>query len=288
MTARQTSRIVYLDGVYLPVEEARVPIFDRGLNFGDGIYEVTAFINRRMVDFEPHLARLRTSLDEIGIEVGLSDADWIDVHRRLIAANAHENGTVYIQVTRGAMERDFVPHDRLHPTIFGFVQPKPLATDARLKKGVSAVLVEDLRWKRRDIKSTSLLAQVLAKSRAHALGAAEAILYQDGMVTEGSSTSVFGVDSSGILWTHPLGTTILPGITRRRVIALAEARGFVIREEAISTSALFEMEEIFLTGATHFVVPVVEIERKTLKNGKPGPVTLSLQRAYIDYALTVD
>lgn len=288
MSGISSARIAYLDGRYLPIEEARIPIFDRGLNLGDGIYEVTAFVGRRMVDFDAHLSRLRSSLEHIDIKVALGDADWQAIHHRLIDANTTETGTVYIQVTRGVMERDFVPTKDLFPTILGIVQPKLLDSDPRLDSGISAALVEDLRWKRRDIKSTSLLAQVLAKSRAHALGAGEAILHEGGIVTEGGSTTVFGVDRDGVVWTHPLGPTILPGITRKRVIALAEELGLPVKEEPMTVSALRQMSEVFLTGATFFVIPVVEIDTQPVADRKPGAVTLRLQKAYLDFARSGD
>ncbi|UVK48300.1 aminotransferase class IV (plasmid) [Mesorhizobium sp. AR07] len=276
-------RITYLNGVYMPLEQARVPIFDRGFNLGDGVYEVTAFVNRCMVDFEAHLSRLRSSLAQVGILVDLDDADWQAIHHRLIFENPVDTGTVYIQVTRGVMERDFVPSEGQPPTILGLVQAKALDTDPRLATGISAALVEDLRWKRRDIKSTSLLAQVLAKSRAHEMGAGEAILHEGGVVTEGGSTTVFGVDNQGVLWTHPLGPIILPGITRRRVIALSKDLGLQVREEPITLSALHHMSEVFLTGATFFVVPVVQIDSQKVAEGRPGSVALTLQNAYLNF-----
>ncbi|MFG3594552.1 aminotransferase class IV [Bradyrhizobium sp. RDI18] len=215
----------------------------------------------------------------------MSKPEWRELHERLVCSNGLTEGIIYVQVTRGAAEREFTFGKNITPLIFGFTQEKHLCTGERLQNGVSTELVDDLRWKRRDIKSTSLLAQVLAKQHASLKGAAEALLHEDGIITEGGSTSVFAVDRDGILRTHPLGGSILPGITRGVVLELARSNSIELLEQPIELDALFEMREVFLTGSTYFVVPVVKIGSIQINDGLIGrPVTKRLQKLYIDRA----
>ncbi|MDA9489595.1 D-amino acid aminotransferase [Bradyrhizobium sp. CCBAU 11361] len=278
------NRTIFLNGDFVDSSVAKVSVFERGLLFGDGIYEVTAVVNGRLLDFDLHIDRLFKSADAIGLSVPLSRHQWREVHERLVRSNELVEGIVYIQVTRGAAERDFTFDRSMAPLAFGFTQEKHLCATEKLHKGIAAEIVDDLRWKRRDIKSTSLLAQVLAKQHASLNGAGESLLHENGVITEGGSTSVFAVDRDGVLRTHPLGPSILPGITRHVVLELARSESIKVLEEAIKLDELFEMREIFVTGTTYFVVPVVRIGSVSINQASVGPATKRLQKLYIDRA----
>lgn len=277
-------RSIFLNDDFIDGDSAKVPLFERGLLFGDGIYEVTAVVNGRLVDFDLHIDRLFRSAAAIGLTVPFSKSQWRELHERLVSSNGLVEGIVYVQVSRGSAEREFTFDRDIVPFVFGFTQEKSLCGGGKLENGIVAELVEDLRWKRRDIKSTSLLAQVLAKQQASMKRAGEALLHEDGVITEGGSTSVFAVDRDGVLRTHPLGRSILPGVTRHVVLELARAESMKITEEAIKVDELFAMGEVFVTGATYFVVPVVKVGGVSIGGGSVGSVTKRLQKLYIDRA----
>jgi D-alanine transaminase len=231
------ARIVYLNGDFLPFAEARVPIMDRGFLFADGIYEVSAVLDGRLVDNEAHLARLDRSLGEIDIANPHTIPEWIGLQTELVARNGLTEGLVYMQVTRGVYERDFAyPPAGTAPTVMMFTQAKTIAANPLAETGARIITVPDLRWKRRDIKSVALLAQVLAKQQAAAAGVAEAWMVEDDAVTEGSSSTAFIVTKSGALVTRPLSTALLPGITRKAVLRLAEEAGLALEERLFSVS----------------------------------------------------
>ena len=278
------SRIVYLNGSYAPLEEAKVSVMDRGFLFADGIYEVSAVVSGKLVDNEAHLARLERSLSEIGIAMPLSFADFVRVEEELIRRNALDNGLVYIQVTRGAAEREFTYAPGLKPTVVMFTQARDAINNPIAHSGLKIITLPDIRWARRDIKSVALLAQVLAKQAAREKGADEAWMVEGGFVTEGGSSNAFIVTRGGAIITRPLSNDILPGITRLAVLALAKERGFAIEERAFSVHEALGAAEAFLTSATSFVLPVIEIDGKPVADGKPGPVTQRLREIYIDMA----
>ncbi|MFC6049549.1 aminotransferase class IV, partial [Methylobacterium hispanicum] len=224
-----TPRIVYLNGAFLPFEEAKVPVMDRGFLFADGIYEVSAVLDGRLVDNAAHLARLDRSLGEIGIRNPHSLDEWERLETELVARNGLAEGLVYMQVTRGVYERDFgFPPADTAPTVVMFTQAKTVAANPLAERGAKVITVEDIRWKRRDIKSVALLAQVLAKQAAVAAGVSEAWMVEDGAVTEGSSSTAFIVTQDRRLVTRPLSTALLPGITRAAVLRLAAEADLVV------------------------------------------------------------
>ncbi|ACL62315.1 D-amino-acid transaminase [Methylobacterium nodulans] len=279
------SRIVYVNGRFLPYEEATIPIMDRGFLFADGIYEVSAVLNGRLVDNEAHLARLDRSLAEIGIRNPHDAAGWTRLEEELVARNGLKEGVVYMQVTRGVAERDFVfPSDGTPPTVVMFTQAKSIAANPLADRGAKVVSVEDLRWKRRDIKSVALLAQVLAKQHAAAAGASEAWMHEDGFVTEGGSSTAFIITQDGRIVTRPLSTAILPGITRRAVMRLAEEQGLTVEERAFTLEEAFGAAEAFFTSASAFVMPIVEIDGRRIGGGQPGPLTRRLRGLYLEMA----
>jgi D-alanine transaminase len=279
------ARIVYLNGDFLPFAEARVPIMDRGFLFADGIYEVSAVLDGRLVDNEAHLARLDRSLGEIDIANPHSLAEWIALQTDLVARNGLTEGLVYMQVTRGVYERDFAyPPAGTAPTVMMFTQAKTIAANPLAETGAKIITVPDLRWKRRDIKSVALLAQVLAKQQAAAAGVAEAWMVEDDAVTEGSSSTAFIVTKDGALVTRPLSTALLPGITRKAVLRLAEEAGLALEERLFSVAEALAAAEAFYTSASAFVMPVVSIDGHAVGDGRPGAHTRRLRELYLSMA----
>lgn len=276
------SRLVYCNGDYCPEEEAKVSIFDRGLLFADGVYEVVGVLEGKLLDFDRHMARLERSLGELSMDNPLSRDQLLEIHRRLVAENGLTEGLVYLQITRGAADRDFVWEEGMTPTLFLFTQEKPLMEDRETQTGIAMKSVEDLRWARRDIKSVGLLAQVLAKRAAKAAGAKEALMVMDGVVTEGGATSVFIVKDGKVI-TRPLSNTILPGVTRGALLELAAETDIEIEERPVTLAETYEADEAFITGASTFW-PVIEIDGKRIGGGQPGPVARRLRELYLKHA----
>jgi D-alanine transaminase len=278
------SRTVYVNGSFVPFEEATIPLMDRGFLFADGIYEVSAVINGQLIDNEPHLARLDRSLKEIRIPNPYSTAEWIRLEEEIVARNGLAEGLVYMQVTRGAAEREYVFPKDATPTVVMFTQPKNMIASPLAETGAAVITVPDLRWKRRDIKSIGLLAQVLAKQAAAEAGVAEAWMVEDGLITEGGSSTAFILTKDRKVVTRPLSTAVLPGITRLSVMRLAKENGLTIEERAFSVEEALSAAEAFLTSASSLVMPVVSIDGKPVADGKPGAMTRRLRRVYLDMA----
>jgi D-alanine transaminase len=278
------SRIVFVNGSFVPYEEARIPIMDRGFLFADGIYEVSAVLNSRLVDNDAHLARLDRSLKEIRIANPYSAQEWMRLEEELVRRNGLVEGVVYMEVTRGAAERDFAFPKDTKPTVVMFTQVKNISRAPAAETGVAVVTVEDLRWKRRDIKSVALLAQVLAKQAAAEAGVAEAWMVEDGHVTEGSSSTAFIITKDGRIVTRPLSNAVLPGITRLSVMRLAAEHGLAIEERLFTLEEAHEAAEAFLTSASSFVMPVVRIDGKPVGAGEPGVLTRRLRQLYLEMA----
>jgi D-alanine transaminase len=274
------SHIAWVNGAFVPEADATVSIFDRGFLFADGVYEVIAVLDGRFVDDGPHLDRLDRSLAEIELASPLERDALHAMLTELVETNGVTEGLVYLQITRGAAERDFAFPAVQKPTLVAWARAVPVIEHPRAVSGAAVITFPDLRWARRDIKSIALLAQVLAKQAARAAGAFEALMVEDGFLTEGGAATVFMV-KDGRLVTHPLGTQVLPGITRERTYALAFARGFAIDERPISVAELLTADELFLTAATAFVLPIVTLDGNTVGSGTPGPVTTDLRAAYI-------
>ncbi len=280
------SRTVFLNGSFVPFEEAKISVMDRGFLFADGIYEVAAVLDGRLVDNEAHLARLDRSLGEIRIANPYSAAEWTRLEEELVRRNGLREGLVYMEVTRGAAERDFgFPAADTPPTVVMFTQPKNIRRSPQAEIGISVITVPDLRWKRRDIKSVGLLGQVLAKQAAVEAGVADAWMVEDGFVTEGSSSTAFIVtpDNRRIV-TRPLSAAILPGITRVAVMRLASEAGLAIEERLFTVAEAYGAAEAFVTSASSIVMPVIAIDGKPIGTGKPGPLTTRLRGLYFELA----
>jgi D-alanine transaminase len=277
------SRIVYVNGEFLPEERAAISIFDRGFLFADGVYEVTSVLAGRLIDFDAHAARLERSLGELDMPMPLSRDALLEVHRRLIVENATEEGLIYLQVTRGAADRDFAfPGPDTPQTVVLFTQAKPgLADNPAAKAGLRVITIPDLRWGRRDIKTVQLLYPSMGKMAATAGGADDAWMVEDGKVTEGTSNNAYIV-RDGVIVTRSLGTEILPGITRAAVLRFAREAQMRVEERAFTVEEAKWADEAFVTSASAFVMPVVEIDGSRLGDGTPGPVARRLREIYLD------
>jgi D-alanine transaminase len=278
------SRIVYLNGVYVPEEKAKVSVFDRAFLFGDGVYEVTAVLDRKLVDFQSHLARLDRSLKEIALTAPLSHAELRRLHKELVARNNVIEGIVYLEISRGAAERDFAYPEDARPTVVAFTQSRPLIENPYATTGVKVITIPDLRWKRRDIKSTAMLAQAMGKQEAKLKGAYEAWMVEDGFVTEGTSSSAFILDAQGVVRTQPLGHHILPGVTRRAVLRLAALEGISLEERPFTVAEALAAREAFMTAASALVLPIVEIDGIPIGDGKPGGIARTFRSLYVEEA----
>lgn len=278
------SEIVYVNGAFLPRVDAKISVFDRGFLFADGIYEVCAVLDGRLVDNAAHLDRLERSTAAIELSLPIAREKIISAQRELVARNGIVEGLVYMQVTRGAADRDFSFPDVATPTLVAFTQKKTILDAPAAKTGVSVISTPDIRWARRDIKSIALLAQVLAKQAARRAGCAEALMVEDGFVTEGSSSTAFIVTQAGEIVTRPLSTALLPGCTRKAVLRLAQERGMRIVERAFSIAEAQAAAECFFTSATAFVMPVIAIDGAKVGSGAPGSATLRLREIYIETA----
>jgi D-alanine transaminase len=277
--------IAYVNGSFVPLSEAKISILDRGFLFADGIYEVSAVLDGKLVDNASHLARLERSVGEIKLPLPESIDRIIEIQKELVARNKLEDGLVYIEVTRGADKgRDFAFPKGVTPTMIMFTSVKDIVNADSAKKGISVITVPDIRWSRRDIKSVALLAQVLAKQAAAEAGAGEAWMIEDGKVTEGGSSSAFILTQDDVIVTRQNGSEILPGCTRKAVVKLAEERQLRVEERAFSVDEALKAKEAFITSASLFVQPVISIDGKTVANGKPGPMATRLREIYIDFA----
>jgi D-alanine transaminase len=277
--------IAYVNGDFVPLSEAKVSVLDRGFLFADGIYEVSAVLDGKLIDNESHLARLERSVGEIKLPLPETVARIKEIQHELIARNAVKDGLVYIQVTRGADKgRDFAFPKGVKPTLMMFTSVKDIVNAASAKTGIGVITVPDIRWSRRDIKSVALLAQVLAKQAAAEAGCGEAWMIEDGKVTEGGSSSAFILTKDDVLVTRENSSAILPGCTRKAVVRLAEERQLRVEERAFTIEEALKAKEAFITSASSFVQPVVKIDGETVADGKPGPMATRLREIYIEFA----
>ncbi|BBF67959.1 D-amino-acid transaminase [Sphingomonas bisphenolicum] len=279
-----STAIAYLNGRFLPLEDVRISPLDRGFLFADGIYEVAAVIDGRLVDSASHLARLERSTAAIGIALPLSLADIEAAQKELVARSGLTEGLVYLQITRGAdASRDFIASPDIQPTLFMFMQDKVLVDLPGVQTGIAVATMPDLRWARRDIKSVGLLAQAMAKQAANEAGAQEAWMVEDGFVTEGASSTAFIVTDEGIV-TRPYSQSVLAGCTGAALTALAEESGIAVIRRAFTVDEALAAKEAFITSASTLCLPVVRIDGQAVGDGTPGPVAMRLRALYLDFA----
>ncbi|MBD1551376.1 D-amino-acid transaminase [Pseudomonas typographi] len=278
-------RTVYLNGAYLPEDQANISVFDRGFMFADSIYEVTAVLDGKLVDYQRHRGRLRRSLAALGLPFGLDDAQLLQVHRDLIQRNQLGEGLVYLQVSRGAADRNFLfPAAGTPPTVVLYTQAKAIIDSPLAQRGLVLISLPDLRWGRSDIKTTQLLYACMAKEQARAQGADDAWLVRDGCVTEGSSNNAFIVTANGSVVTRPLSTALLPGTTRDALLALVQAEGLRLEERAFTVEEALAASEAFISSSSSFIYPVVRLDGQPIGHGTPGPLAQRLRALYIEHA----
>lgn len=276
--------IAYVNGSFVEMNDAKVSIKDRGLLFGDGVYEVAGVFEGILIDNDAHLERLKRSLQEIKLELPMNFSELAGLQRKLIHLNKIKEGTLYLHVTRGVSEsRDFEFPKEQQPSLVMFTQHKKIMNLATNKLKAKVITYPDLRWKRRDIKSIALLAQVLAKEIAHQAGCDEVWMHEDGFVTEGGSSNAFIIKDDKLI-SRKNNETILSGITRQAVLKLIEQEDLVFEERPFTIEEAYEASEAFYTSASVFVMPVISIDKKIIGNGEPGALTLKLRNLYENFA----
>jgi D-alanine transaminase len=275
------SRIVYVNGEFLSEEAARISVFDRGFLMADAVYEVTAVLEGKLLDFPGHLARLARSLSILGIRPPCDEARLLELHREILRRNRLREGIIYLQVSRGIADRDFVWPENPEPSLVMFTQARGIAENREAETGIRVASIEDIRWGRRDIKTVQLLAPSWAKMQARARGADDAWLVSEGMVNEGTSNNAWIVTRAGAIVTRALSEAILHGVTRAAVIDYARRTGRRVEERAFSLSEAKLAAEAFITASSTFVCPVVAIDGETVGTGSPGPVTRDLRALYL-------
>ena len=278
------SRTVYVNGDYLPEEDAKISIFDRSFLMADGVYEVTSVLGGKLIDFAGHAKRLERSLNELDMQKPDAFDDLLEIHRELVRANDITDGMIYLQVSRGsAGDRDFAyPSADVKPTLVLFTQNKPGMADSPMaQKGLKIISIEDQRWGRRDIKTVQLLYPSMGKMMAKAAGCDDAWMVEDGAVTEGTSNNAYIVKGDTIVTRH-LGTEILHGITRAAVLRFAREAQMKVEERSFTIEEAQDADEAFITSASMFVMPVVEIDGTAVGTGIPGSVAERLREIYLD------
>ncbi|MCG8492960.1 MAG: D-amino-acid transaminase [Sneathiellales bacterium] len=279
------SRIAYVNGQYLPHNHATVHIEDRGYQFADGVYEVIPIVMGKMIDENGHLDRLWRSMEELQIDEPMKRRPLQLVMQEVLRQNGVDTGLIYIQVTRGVSRRDHpFPAGAVSSLVMTAKKTSLEKSEKKAEEGVAVITVPDIRWKRRDIKSVSLLPNVLAKQEAVEKGAYEAFqVDEDGLVTEGSSTNAWIVNKEGVLITRQTDHNILAGITRAALLELLEKKGIKFELRAFSEDELHDAREVFLTSSSSYVQPVIKVNDKMIGNGQPGSISIELRGVFKEY-----
>ena len=280
-------RQVYINGEFKKEDEAKVSIFDRGLLFSDSVYEVTSVINSKLIDFKYHVERLDRSMNELKFKTLIDHDEILAFHRKLIDLNNLKEGMIYTQVTRGVVDRSFdMPKQAIKPTVLAFTQEKKILESDSAKNGIKVMTLEDMRWKRNDIKTTQLLYASMAKSEATAKGFDDAWMLRQGYITEGSSNNAWIIRSKNIM-TRQSDNLILSGITRAVVLECAKKLNYEVITKNFTKVDAESADEAFMTSATGLITPVVKINSSQIGDGKPGNFTKSLRAEYIKRALEI-
>ncbi len=283
---KMSSQLIYLDGEYLPLDQAKISVLDRGFIFGDGVYEVIPAYGGSLLRPEHHMQRLQNSLDAVRIRNPYSAQQWQTIFDRLLSENEHQDQYIYLHITRGVAPRDHRFPDEITPTVFVMSSLLHPVDESLLKTGVSAVSLQDIRWQYCNIKAIALLPNILLRQQAVDQGAVEAILIRDGEVTEGAASNAFIV-SKGVIKTPPKSQHILGGITRDLVVEIAQQHGMAIEEVAIPESELLAAEEVWLTSSTKEILPVTRLNDRPVGDGTPGKSWQEMYRKYQDYKQTL-
>ncbi|WJW79547.1 aminotransferase class IV [Bartonella sp. TP] len=276
------TKLAYVNGKFVSEATASLPIFDRSILFSDSVYEVICFLDGKFLDFQAHLQRLRNSLSRLNIDFTFSVDDFLATARQLIEQNQYRTGLVYLQVTRGSTDRDFVIAGDLQPNYFMFAVAKEnqVLLEAKLLKLISR---PDVRWGHCDIKTTQLLSASMEKSAAVKQGLDDVVLVKDGYITEASSANFYIVDSAGCIVTRDADGTILPGITRATLLNLAKKMGLKTAERPFTLEEALQAKEAFISSATSFIAGVVQLDGKTIGSGALGPMASILRAAYLEH-----
>ncbi len=274
-------RTVYLNGAWVAEGDAKVSVFDRGFLFADAIYEVTAIIHGKLVDYPGHLARLKRSLDALGIAMPVAEAELLDLHKEIARRNGIEDGLIYLQVSRGVQDRDFVFPEAMEPTFVMFTQTKKVLDNPKWKTGLSVKTVPEGRWSDRQIKTIQLLYSSLRKTEANRQGYDDVLFVENGHITEASSANFHIVTQEGVLVTRDLSNALLHGITRGSILHLARKADLKVEERAFTPEEAKAASEAFVTSATSFVTSVVKMDGDTIGNGEVGPISRRLLDIYI-------
>ena len=278
-------RQVYINGDFKKEDEAKVSVFDRGLLFSDSLYEVTTVINGKLIDFNNHMKRLDRSMTELKFKKLLNHLDILIFHRKLIELNNLKEGMIYLQVTRGVADRSFdMPKDEIKPTVLAFTQEKIIIDSESAKNGIKVMTLDDMRWKRCDIKTTQLLYASMAKTEATEKGFDDAWMIRQGYITEGSSSNAWIIKGKIIMTRHS-DNLILSGITRDAIFKCAKDLGYEVVTKNISLQDAQSANEAFITSATACVMPVVKINTNQIGDGKPGKFVTALRAEYIKQAV---
>ena len=273
----------YLNGKYLPLSKAKISVTDRGFQFSDGVYEVIASYDGTLIDIDLHLKRLKKSLKEIDIKINLSIEEILKISKEIQSKDDLKTGIIYIQVTRGNQNpRDHKYTNNLKPNIIIYSIQKDLkANDQLSKKGVPVITYPDIRWLRADIKSISLLGNVMAVNKAKDMKCHEAILIdQNSNVTEGNSSSIWIIKGNKCI-THPLTNKILNGVTRKKLISIIKKNNLIFEEKIFKKELLFKANEVFMTNATNFIMPIIKVDKIKIGKGLPGVISLLLRKQYL-------
>ena len=278
-------RQVYINGDFKKEDEAKVSVFDRGLLFSDSLYEVTTVINGKLIDFNNHMKRLDRSMTELKFKKLLNHLDILIFHRKLIELNNLKEGMIYLQVTRGVADRSFdMPKNKIEPTVLAFTQEKKIIDSESAKNGIKVMTLDDMRWKRCDIKTTQLLYASMAKTEATEKGFDDAWMLREGYVTEGSSSNAWIIKGK-IIMTRQSDNLLLSGITRDAIFKCAKDLGYEVVTKNITLQDAQSASEAFITSATAFVMPVVKINASQIGDGKPGKFVTALREEYIKQAV---
>lgn len=279
------SRIVYLNGAWLPEEEARISVFDRGFLFADAVYEVTSILHGKLLDFPGHAARLSHSVAALGISMPVGRKELLTLHQEIARRNGMTDGLVYLQISRGAHDRDFLYPDTLHPTFLMFTQAKNLLANPKWQTGMALCTAPEGRWANRQIKTVQLLYSSQAKMQAHDNGFDDVVFVEDGLITEASSANFHIVTADGALVTRGLSNALLHGITRASVLDIARKTGMMVEERAFSPADAAQASEAFISSASNFITPVISIDGQIIGDGIPGPISQKLRELYIEERL---
>jgi D-alanine transaminase len=279
------NRIVFLNGKYIQEHEAKISIFDRGLLFSDSVYEVTAVIDNKLIDFPSHIERLKNSLKELNIINNINYESLLKMHKELIKKNnfSYEEGLIYMQVSRGTIERDFLIKDKdIKPNIFAFTQEKKLTNINFKNSGLKIITKPDLRWQRKDIKTTQLLYATLIKTEAFKMGFDDAwLIDNDGFINEGTSNNAYIIDNNNNIITRDLSNKLLPGITRKTLLEVANKLKLSIIEKPFTVKEAIKSNEAFISSASTLIAPVINIDNQKIGQGNIGPITEILRETYI-------